>query len=65
MESTDGSLDGNDGIAVLMRYTLRLLTAQQFQRATTLMCAAELARRGGETTWGVEPFGSGCGSEPT
>ena len=39
-----------------MRYTLRLLTAQQFQRATALMCAAELARREDEATWGVEPF---------
>lgn len=56
VESTDGPLDGSDGIAVLMRYTLRLLTAQQFQRATTLMCAAELARLEDETTWGAEPF---------
>ncbi len=39
-----------------MRYTLRLLTAQQFQRATTLVCAAELARRDDPATWGAEPF---------
>ena len=39
-----------------MRYTLRLLTAQQFQRATALVCAAELARRRDEDTWGTEPF---------
>jgi hypothetical protein len=56
VESTDGPLDGSDGVAVLMRYTLRLLTAQQFQRATTLVCAAELARREDERTWGIEPF---------
>jgi hypothetical protein len=56
VESTNGPLDGGDGVAVLMRYTLRLLTAQQFQRATTLMCAAELARREDEATWGIEPF---------
>jgi hypothetical protein len=56
VESIDGPLDGRDGVAVLMRYTLRLLTAQQFQRATALMCAAELARRADETTWGNEPF---------
>ncbi|MDI3194264.1 DISARM system helicase DrmA [Pseudarthrobacter sp. AL07] len=56
VSSTDGQLDGRDGVAVLMRYTLRLLTAQQFQRATTLMCAAELARRENEEMWGAEPF---------
>ena len=36
---------GEDGVAVLMRYTLRLLTAQQFQRAAALVCAAEVLRR--------------------
>ncbi|BBY80161.1 helicase [Mycolicibacterium pulveris] len=56
VESADGPLDGRDGVAVLMRYTLRLLTAQQFQRATTLVCAAELVRQADETTWGTEPF---------
>jgi hypothetical protein len=56
VDSVDGPLDGRDGVAVLMRYTLRLLTAQQFQRATALICAAELARRGDEHTWGSQPF---------
>ena len=51
-----GDLNGLSGVAVLMRYTLRLLTAQQFQRATALICAAEIARRTNETTWGSEPF---------
>jgi hypothetical protein len=32
------------GLAVLTRYTMRLLTAQQFQRASTLICALELIR---------------------
>lgn len=54
--SEDGPLDGGSGLAVLMRYTLRLLTAQQFQRASTMVCAAELARRDDEATWGSEPF---------
>ena len=56
VQATDGPLDGRDGVTVIMRYTLRLLTAQQFQRATALVCAAELARRGDEATWGTEPF---------
>lgn len=57
--------DGRAGVAVLMRYTLRLLTAQQFQRAATLICAAEQVRRdaalaqssgGAINPWGDEPF---------
>ena len=48
---------GDGGVAVLMRYTLRLLTAQQFQRAAALVCAAEVLRRAATTeTWGSEPF---------
>ncbi len=47
---------GADGVAVLMRYTLRLLTAQQFQRAAALVCAAEVVRRDDEQTWGDTPF---------
>ena len=56
LETPDGPIDGRAGVTVLMRYTLRLLTSQQFQRATTLVCAAELARRKDPATWGSEPF---------
>ena len=48
--------NGGDGVAVLMRYTLRLLTAQQFQRAAALVCAAEVVRRDDEQRWGTTPF---------
>lgn len=60
-------LDGSTGVAVLMRYTLRLLTSQQFQRATTLVCAAELKRRADTSTWGHVPFriGMWVGSDVT
>ncbi|MEV6983204.1 DISARM system helicase DrmA [Sphaerisporangium sp. NPDC051017] len=51
-----GHHDATAGVAVLMRYTLRLLTIQQFQRATALICACETLRREDETTWGHTPF---------
>jgi hypothetical protein len=37
--------DDTPNVSVLMRYTLRLLTVQQFQRAAAMICAAELIRR--------------------
>lgn len=55
-----GDCDGSAGVAVLMRYTLRLLTLQQFQRAAALVCACESIRREalahGDQKWGQEPF---------
>jgi hypothetical protein len=47
---------GEEGVAVLMRYTLRLLTLQQFQRAAALMCACEEIRRQNSERWGETPF---------
>ncbi|MEQ1933097.1 MAG: helicase, partial [Fimbriimonadaceae bacterium] len=48
--------NGQEGVAVLMRYTLRLLTLQQFQRATALICACEMIRREDAEKWGETPF---------
>ncbi len=47
---------GDAGVTVIMRYTLRLLTIQQFQRAAALICAMELLRRQDPEKWGQEPF---------
>ena len=47
------------GVAVLMRYTLRLLTRQQFERAARIVCALELLRRRDEARLGVEPVSVG------
>ena len=48
-----GGLDARAGVAVLMRYTLRLLTIQQFQRAAALICACETIRRADPAVWGA------------
>lgn len=48
--------DGNAGVAVIMRYTLRLLTLQQFQRAAALICACEKIRGDSPEIWGKEVF---------
>ena len=72
LQGVVGGYSGLAGVAVLMRYTLRLLTLQQFQRATALICACERIRRQaldtGDGRWGAEPFRIGlwvgAGSTP-
>lgn len=65
----DGMAGG--GTAVITRYTLRLLTSQQFQRAASLVCAMEVLRRTDQVAdpraKGMAPFSIGLwvGNEVT
>ncbi|MFD5113796.1 helicase-related protein [Streptomyces sp. NPDC058391] len=47
------------GVTVLMRYTLRLLTLQQFERAAALICAMERIRLDDQATLGIESISIG------
>jgi len=59
LQKNIGGYDSMRGLAVIMRYTLRLLTLQQFQRGTALICAMEVIRRNDPESWGDEPFSIG------
>jgi hypothetical protein len=47
------------GVQVLMRYTLRLLTSQQFERASRLLCAMEHLRKRHEDELGPASYSAG------
>ena len=51
--------EAGGGTVVLMRYTLRLLTRQQFERAARIVFALELLRRRGAARIGEEPVSIG------
>lgn len=57
----------DSGTHVLMRYTLRLLTTQQFQRAAGLICAMEYLRSQNESLLGSHEYSIGIwlGNETT
>lgn len=57
----------NSGTTILMRYTLRLLTAQQFQRAAALICACDRIRKENEEELGAAriTIGLWVGSDST
>jgi hypothetical protein len=56
LRGTRNGMRSDGGVTVIMRYTLRLLTTQQFQRAATLICACEHLRRQNSREWGTHPF---------
>jgi len=51
--------DDGAGTTVITRYTLRLLTAQQFQRAATMIAACEILRRDRPDELGRRPVSIG------
>lgn len=57
--------EAGKGITVLMRYTLRMLTAQQFERAASLICECDLIRRQENIPGGEISIGLWVGSEVT
>ena len=51
--------ENGGGVTVFMRYTLRLLTLQQFERSSALICAMERIRAARPADLGAEPISIG------
>lgn len=56
---TSSDYKANGSVNVIMRYTLRLLTIQQFQRAAAMICAANQIRIEDEARLGKVPISLG------
>jgi hypothetical protein len=57
--------DASRGVTVLMRYTLRMLTAQQYERAAALICECDVIRRQEHLPGGEISIGLWVGGEVT
>ncbi|MDF1915629.1 hypothetical protein, partial [Klebsiella pneumoniae] len=59
--------ENGNGTAIIMRYTLRLLAAQQFIRASILICACEIIRKENKSELGKKEISIGLwiGSDQT
>lgn len=55
----------SDGVTIIMRYTLRLLTIQQFERAAALVCSCEHLRKQNNISGGEISIGLWIGSTMT